>query len=511
MRPAFTFFALGLLVTSASAQSELRPPHVPLARSEAWPGFAGNAQHTALAPARAQSFGQILWQTPVDLAPQYVDGQLLIHYGSPLVTSQNSVIVPVKTGATGGFRLEARRAGDGSLVWSATTDYILPSADWTPEFGPTLANVGRAGTRLYYPGAGGTVYYREDPDATNGASGQIAFYGLTNYAANRAAFNSAVTINTPLTADADGNIYFGFLVTAAAPGGLASGIARISPTGQGTWISAAAAATNPAITQVVYNCAPALSRDLTTLYVAVSDGYNGAGYLLALNSATLQPVARVLLKDPATGMDALLSSDGSASPTVGPDGDVYYGVLESSGENHERGWLLHFDSGLKQTKTTGAFGWDDTASVVPSSMVPSYRGNSAYLLMTKYNDYHEAGGSGINKIAVLDPNATETDPITGAAVMKEVLTIAGVTTDGGLPAVKEWCINSAVVDPASESILAGSEDGTLYRWNLSTNTLSERIVLTPGLGEAYTPTIVGPDGLIYAINNATLFVIGNAH
>jgi len=32
--------------------------------------------------------------------------------------------------------------------------------------------------------------------------------------------------------------------------------------------------------------------------------------------------------------------------------------------------------------------------------------------------------------------------------------------------------------------------------------------LTPGLGEAYTPMLVGPDGIVYAINNATLFAVG---
>ena len=31
-----------------------------------------------------------------------------------------------------------------------------------------------------------------------------------------------------------------------------------------------------------------------------------------------------------------------------------------------------------------------------------------------------------------------------------------------------------------------------------------------GVGEAYTPTFVGPDGSVYAINNATLFVVGFA-
>jgi hypothetical protein len=151
-------------------------------------------------------------------------------------------------------------------------------------------------------------------------------------------------------------------------------------------------------------------------------------------------------------------------------------------------------------------------------MVPSYHGNSSYLLMTKYNNYADPGlgGDGINKIAILDPNPknSETDPVSGATVMNEVLTIAGPTPDPANRnaqhpnAVREWCINSAAIDPFTKSVLANNEDGKLYRWDLTSNTLSETNVLTPGIGEAYTPTLVGVDGTVYAINNATIFAIG---
>ena len=98
--------------------------------------------------------------------------------------------------------------------------------------------------------------------------------------------------------------------------------------------------------------------------------------------------------------------------------------------------------------------------------------------------------------------------------MNEVLTIAGPTPDypnrnpSHPNAVREWCINSAAVDPFTKSVLANNEDGKLYRWDLTSNTLSETNVLTPGIGEAYTPTLVGVNGIVYAINNATLFAIG---
>ena len=140
-----------------------------------------------------------------------------------------------------------------------------------------------------------------------------------------------------------------------------------------------------------------------------------------------------------------------------------------------------------------SFGWDDTASIVPASLVPSYQGSSTYLLMTKYNNYASIGGDGLNRIAILDPNNSQVDPRTGVMVMKEVISILGPTPDdeygAGFPgAVREWCINTAAVDPFTHSVLANSEDGRLYRWDLATNTLSEAVTLTAGVGEAYTPT-----------------------
>jgi len=71
--------------------------------------------------------------------------------------------------------------------------------------------------------------------------------------------------------------------------------------------------------------------------------------------------------------------------------------------------------------------------------------------------------------------------------MKEVLTITGPTPNTTEPGVKEWCINSAAVDPSTKSVLANSEDGKLHRWSLASNSFSESVVITSGIGEAYTP------------------------
>src|SRR5262249_7606576 len=153
-----------------------------------------------------------------------------------------------------------------------------------------------------------------NPDASGAStSSQIAFYGLSNYTADPAAYNSSVFIDTPITADSSGNLYFGFVATSSAPGGLQSGLARIAANGTGTSIAASTAANDSAIDEVLTNDAPALSNNGQTLYVAVSNGTGtsfGNGYLVALNSTNLQPVHRVRLKDPEIpANDAYLPDD----------------------------------------------------------------------------------------------------------------------------------------------------------------------------------------------------------
>jgi hypothetical protein len=344
------------------------------------------------------------------------------------------------------------------------------------------------------------------------------FYGKSVYTANQTALNAAIQISTPITADRYGDIFFGFVASQPNAAGVVSGLARIGPTGVGTWVSATSLAGGDSqVAQVAQNCAPALSNDQKTVYVAVSGGgiFDTNGYLVSMNATTLAPVAHVALYDPR-GPRATVSGDSSASPMVGPDGDVYYGILEDSccSSHNDRGWMLHFNSTLSTLKTPGSFGWDNTASVVPAAIVPSYTGTSSYLILTKYNNYNGIGtGNGVNQVAVLDPNATMTDeyclsscsssPVT---VMKEVIT---VTTSVGNSPSSEWCINTTAIDPITKSAIINSENGYVYRWDFTTNTLLQSLKLTNGIGEAYTPTAIGPDGTAYAINDSILFAVGN--
>jgi hypothetical protein len=323
-----------------------------------------------------------------------------------------------------------------------------------------------------------------------------------------------VRICTPITCDGSGNLYFGFRATGTLPISLQSGLARIAANGTGTWVSAGTAANDPSIRKVAFNCAPAVTKDGASLYVAVNSSNNSGssgGYLLKLNATTLAQQARVRLRDVASPTtDAFVHDDGTASPTIGPDGEVYQGVLENPfGANHLRGWMRHFDANLTTSLLPGPFGWDDTAAIVPRSMVPQYTGPSSYLVLTKYNNYWSGGGDGLNRLGVFDPHVSMVDPISGATVMNRVVDVLGPTPDPAFPTgVTEWCINTAAIDVAGKAAIVNSEDGKVYRWHFPTNTLSQVVTLTAGIDEAYTPTIIGPNGVCYAINNAILFAVG---
>ncbi|HSI55593.1 MAG TPA: hypothetical protein VK981_16585 [Ramlibacter sp.] len=501
----------GTAPTPPSPTPAPTPPPAPAVTGPAWWGFGRDAQHSTLSAMAAQDLNRIAWSSPVDLAPRYEsNGSLLIHYGSPAISTRNTVVFGVKTGATSGFRLEGRAGGNGGLIWSAETDYRLPPHAWVPSYNVVLTPSGQ----VVAPAAGGRLLVRANADEAGATLQATTFYGTDTYAAAPDVFDANVCINTPLICDAQGNVFFGFQVNGANPAGLSSGIARVGADGTGRWIAASMAAADPSIEKPATNCAPALSPDGLTLYIAVNTpritGTPQTGYLLALDSATLAVKARVAPRDPATGRLARITDNGTASPAVAPDGRVFFGVLESTfGEHNGRGWMLQYDALLATTLLPGSFGWDVTPSIIPASMVGGYTGTSSYLIAVKYNNYEGVGtGDGRNRLAVLDPGASQPDAFSAQAVMREVLTILGPTvesvTTGG---VYEWCINTMAADPATRSIMVNSEDGLLYRWDLASNSFSQRIRLTEGLGQAYTPTAIGADGAVYAISNARLFAV----
>ena len=181
------------------------------------------------------------------------------------------------------------------------------------------------------------------------------------------------------------------------------------------------------MTKVPHNSAPALSQDLGTLYVAVSNGT--VGYLVALNSTTLAPVARVRLKDPKSGLGCAVERQRIG---ITDRGDGRRCLLRRAGESIRAEsrprlaaafrWqsLAIENAGLVRLGRYGEPGSGADGSLLPGRICVPSDGEVQQLRQR---------GDGQHKLAVLDPNATQTDPVTRATVMKEVLTILGPTPD----------------------------------------------------------------------------------
>jgi hypothetical protein len=515
--------------------------------TNSWIAYGGGPQHSAMYVGASQSMQTDLWHAGLDSDRSYYGTDVLIHYASPVISPANTVVYAYRynadvNGSTtyNNWHVIARKGSNGSALYTVKTDYTAPIIwpnDWTSVFPLCLTPVKSSGvwhTGAAIGGAGGSVLILSNADTAAYTQNRVAFYTtFADYTAHAEAY-APIQINTPITPDGEGNIYFGYAVNGTLPSNLANlgtgGIVKMNVSNhQSSYASLQSLGLPAGVNQIQTNAAPALSLDGQHIYLAVDINYGsgGPGYLAKVNASTLTTEATVALMDPAVaGNNAWLINESSASPMVAPDGKVFMGAFRANyGESH--GWMFEFDGNLGSLDANGnpfpvgAFGWDDTASIVPSNLVPSYTGTAPYLILSKYNDYADfnngdPNAKGDNRVALLDPtsNSYSTDRQTGIKVMNVVESVLGVTPDYdfGTPpiGVREWCINSAVVDVNKHSAIINSEDGHCYRWDFYTNTLTEHRLLEPATGEAYTSTSIGPDGTIYAINNSVLFAIGNA-
>lgn len=209
--------------------------------------------------------------------------------------------------------------------------------------------------------------------------------------------------------------------------------------------------------------------------------------------------------------------DSSASPTVAPDGSVFYGAY--SRYNYAQGHLMHFSS-------TGAylgayrFGWDLTAGISP-------HGNS-YSVVIKDNQYGEVGSyCDVEAVCPSDRTVANSAGYPEAYFITQLNQNLNVQwrfqntntfscsrqPDGSVTCVSdhpngfEWCVNAMAID-SNGVVFANSEDGNLYAINPD-GTLKQSIFQQLALGAAYTPASIGLDGKIYSQNAGHLFVAGN--
>jgi len=156
----------------------------------AWNSYGSNAQHDGLAKVATQEYKRIAWLAPMDTAPTYTArGYLLVHYGSPVITQKNTVVLPIKDAGLA-FHFEARSGATGALIWSESSDYIMPEHNWVPTYNVTLTG----NSRVYAAGAGGKVLYRDNADAPGIAVKSSVFYGDSSYAASKAAYDASILL-----------------------------------------------------------------------------------------------------------------------------------------------------------------------------------------------------------------------------------------------------------------------------------------------------------------------------
>src|SRR5262245_41960938 len=167
-----------LVTPAASAQIAASGIARPTGAAVAWAGFAANAQHTAVARQAAQPFHQIRWRAKVDLNPVLTHHELLIHYGSPMISAANTVLVPTRVSNKAGYRVVAYSGTSGKQRWSLNTDYRPPAfANGVTAFTPPLPAVLTPRKSLAVAGAGGTVLLRGQVNKSAAAVRRMVFYG----------------------------------------------------------------------------------------------------------------------------------------------------------------------------------------------------------------------------------------------------------------------------------------------------------------------------------------------
>jgi hypothetical protein len=544
------------------------------AQNPAWPQWGQNPQHTGFLAVAGQSLQAKLFDqifdpfTSQEMAES--GGGLLMHYQVPLVNG-NNVYMMFKTGTYNScdppgsgqpfpcgpndWNTEIWNETDlqwqnGQLVpvWNFATDWTPVPNDyalggWEPLFQPALA-----GTYVYVPGAGGTIYQL---DQTTGAVlQQINPFGTSE--------DPTKFVAGGLTADNQGNIYYNVMqVVLAWPWDsnvVNAWLVQVTPSGSTNTVTYTSLLPNaptkclgtfspselpfpPSANAVPgeltcgsqrpgLNVAPVISLDGSTVYTVSRAHFTGrTAYLLAVNTADLSlqwSTSLVGLLDDgcnillppdgqpdgcsiygATGIDptqnvegaGIVSDQASASPMVAPDTSILFGANDAY--DYGRGHLLKFNSaGTYQANYY--FGWDTTPAIYPN--------NGTYSVILKDNHYDS--GSYCQNPTWCPPAPpgpyyiTQLDSNLVPQWQYQDVTINKQHPDG-----YEWCVNAAAVD-ANGVVYADNEDGYMYAIQQG-GTPVQKIFLERAISAGYTPTSIGGDGTIYGENAGHLIAIGN--
>jgi outer membrane protein assembly factor BamB len=288
-----------------------------------------------------------------------------------------------------------------------------------------------------------------------------------------------------------------------------------------------------------YSYLVAVNPDLTPKWAAslrdrIADGCG----VLVPNATIDNPIQRghcrynaPLGVDPQTNQmpAGRILDDGTASPTVLPDGSVIFGGYTRY--NIARGHLFKFSSSGSFLAAYD-FGWDDTLGV--------YQHGGTYSIVMKDNHYDEEGGyycftptpvsrggapttrnivcdytgipAGPFYITQVDPNLVPEWKFWNTNTQSCTRNPDGsITCVSDHPGGFEWCTNAPLID-RDGVVYANSEDGNLYAIDQGHGgvftTPKQKIFQNIAIGAAYTPASMDASGRIYSQNDGHLFVIG---
>jgi outer membrane protein assembly factor BamB len=536
----------------------LCPAAPPLGAAD-WPQWGRTPQHAGSAPAVGHPLDSILAEVVYDPFVEQKKSErsddLLAHYAVPLVEG-DAVYMTFESGAYTGFgnwssevwQVRKLRWSGGGLetAWTFSTDWQplpLTMTAWQSVFLPALSDAG-----VWVPGAGGTVHL------VSKESGAL----LQTYNPFASVQASRYLVSGIAVAP-DGGVLYNAL--GLGPGGPTDDpseawLVRISASGvvshadYSALTPGAPSATDlcktrfdpdqrpwppspDAVPPTIFcgpqrpavNAVPAVAPDGTIYTVRRAHRVGNYGYLVAVHpdltpawSSSLRGLVAdgcgVLLPkddvvnhcrsnapagvDPSTNdlPAGNVSDQGTASPVVLPDGSVLIGT--QAGYNYGRGHLFRFDSG-GDFLSSYDFGWDIT---------PALREHGGtWSILIKDNHYNTNSGVPFYDVTSLDANLVPEWSFRAVNTQSCARDASGtISCVDDHPDGFEWCVNQPVVD-AHGTLYLNSEDGNLYAFSPDGQEVG-RIFLDTALGAAYTPVSMGPDGVIYAQNNGTLFAVG---
>ena len=432
-----------------------------------WPQWNRDPQHTGATTVAGQNLNNILanivYDPFVDIEkdPSNGDGDLLVHYQTPLVDG-NDVYMEFKSGTyTSIATWETQTWNEKKLSWVGNnlvaqwnfeTDWKpvpynpvgLPS--WEPVFHAALA-----GSFVYVPGAGGSVF------KVNKSNGSL----VTQFKPFDNEIASNMFLTGPITADNAGNIYYNtlklnknnpwgadvinaWLVKITSSGVISSASFKTIMTGEMStnddcevgfptappWPpspTAVAPTTKCGDVRPGVNVGPAVGPDGTIYTIARNHFVTRYGYVVAVNpnltpkwTASMHGVLNdgCNVQIPPNGTPGGCSvgattgvapdtnslpsgrviDDSSSCPVVAPDGSIIYGSYTRY--NYAQGHMLRFSS-TGQFLNSYLFGWDVTPGI------RSHGGT--YSVMTKDNHYGGVG-SYCNDDTVCPPDRNASNP-----------------------------------------------------------------------------------------------------